>query len=185
MRFLLLLVPLLTALAACGGSPMRYASPPVGSGNRISIGVSQLEVREVSLPAYAQGDEIWSEVEGGALESKTEVLWADSPSRGVTQELTQHLAALTGARVAAEPWPFEELPQARLVVRLQDMVARRDGRFHLAGQYYVVSMGAGSDRSGTFDISAPIVPEGGTAAIVAARATAVRDLARLIADRGF
>ncbi|MFV0335674.1 MAG: membrane integrity-associated transporter subunit PqiC [Tropicimonas sp.] len=185
MRSLILLVPLLTALAACGQSPSRYASPPVASGERISIGLSQLEIREVTLPAYAQSEEIWHETEEGGLESNTDVLWADTPARGVTMELTQHLAALSSARVAAEPWPFEELPQARLVVRLQDMVARKDGRFHLAGQYYVVRLSAGSDRSGTFDISAPIAPEGGAAAVAAARAAAVRDLARLIADRGF
>lgn len=185
MRLLFLLAPLFAILAACGQSPSRYATPPVDSGERISIGLSQLEIREVSLPAYAQSEEIWYESESGALQSNTEILWADAPARGLTMELTRHLAALSAGRVAAEPWPFEALPQARLVVRLQDMVARRDGRFHLAGQYHVVRLSAGRDRSGTFDVSAPIAPEGGAAAVAAARAGAVRDLARLIAEQGF
>ena len=76
-------------LAACGQSPVRYASAPVPSGERISIGVSRLEVRDVSLPAYARSEEIWRETEGGALESDASVLWADEPERDRASQLDQ------------------------------------------------------------------------------------------------
>lgn len=184
MRPLILALLSLALLAGCGADPVRYASPPVASGNRIPVSVGQLEVREVSLPAYARTEEIWRETPGGALEADTSVLWADDPARGVTQELSGHLAALTGARVAAEPWPFEDLPQARLVVRVDEMLAGADGRFRLSGQYFVARLSAGRDTAGTFRVSAPIPPESGVPGIAAARAAAVRDLARLIAARG-
>lgn len=185
MRLLFPLIAAVAVLAACGQSPVRYAAAPVPSGDQISIGLSQLEVREVSLPAYAQSEEIWRETEEGALTSDSSVLWADDPARGVTMELSHHLGTLTGARVAAEPWPFEDLPQARLVVRIQDMVAGADGQFRMSGQYFVARLSAGRDRSGEFRVSAPYALDGGAQSIAAARATAVRDLARLIADRGF
>ncbi len=185
MRLVVTAFVALLSLAACGQSPVRYASAPVPSGDRIGISVSQLEVREVSLPSYASSEEIWRETETGGLEADSATLWADDPSRGVTMELSRHLAAVTGARVAAEPWPFEDLPQARLVVRVDEMVAGRDNRFRLSGQYFVARLSAGQDRSGAFSVSAPFAPDAGAPAIAAARATAVRDLARLIADRGF
>ncbi|WP_236545100.1 PqiC family protein [Tropicimonas marinistellae] len=184
MRRLLCLLAVASLLAACGGPTTRYAAAPVPSGNRIGISVSRLEVREVSLPTYAQTEEIWTEIDGGALRSSARTLWADEPSRGITQELSQHLSSLTGARVAAEPWPFEDLPQARLVVRVGEMVAGVDGNFRLAGQYYVASDSGRRDRSGDFRVSAPIAPDSGAQGIAAARAIAVRDLARLIASRG-
>ncbi|RYH08949.1 membrane integrity-associated transporter subunit PqiC [Tropicimonas sp. IMCC6043] len=185
MRLTLCLVALLAGLAACGPAPMRYAAPQVASGDRISIGVSRLEVREVSLPTYAQGEEIWRETESGAIESDPKSLWADDPARGVTLELSRHLAALSGAKVAAEPWPFEDLPQARLFVRVEEMVAGSDAVFRMSGQYFIARLTGGREVSGTFAVRAPIGGDGSPQAIAAARATAVRDLARLIAGRGF
>ncbi len=178
-----LTVPLL--LAACGGDTMRFATPAVPSGERILISVSQLEVREVSLPTYARSEEIWRETPAGALEADSRVLWADEPSRGVTMELARHLSVITGANVAAEPWPFEDLPQARLIVRVDEMVAGADSRFRMTGQYFVARLSAGRNLSGGFSVSAPIVPDSGSPGIAAARATAVRDLARQIAASGF
>ncbi len=185
MRLILFIVPLIGLLASCGQPSVRYAAAPVASGDRISIGLSKLEVREVSLPAYARSEEIWREAENGALTSDAATLWADDPARGVTMELSHHLATMSGARVAAEPWPFEDLPQARLVVRVQEMVAGADGQFRISGQYFVAHLEGGRDRSGEFDIAAPFSVDGGAPAIAGARAAAVRDLARLIADRGF
>ncbi|MFD0980493.1 PqiC family protein [Tropicimonas aquimaris] len=184
MRLVLPALAFSLLLTACSAPPVRYAAAPVASGDRIGISVSQLEVREVSLPTYAQSEEIWREAEGGALEADSSALWADDPARGVTMELSQHLAAFTGARVAAEPWPFEDLPQARLIVRVSEMVAGADGRFRLSGQYFVSRLSAGRDYSGTFNVSAPIAPDSGSSGIAAARAVAVRDLARQIASRG-
>ncbi|MDV7142288.1 ABC-type transport auxiliary lipoprotein family protein [Tropicimonas sp. TH_r6] len=185
MRLFISTFVLIAVLASCGASTVRYAAAPVSSGGRIAIGLSRLEVREVSLPAYARSEEIWREAENGALTSDAATLWADDPARGVTMELSHHLATMSGARVAAEPWPFEDLPQARLVVRVKEMVAGADGRFRISGQYFVAHLDGGRDRSGEFNLSAPFTPDGGAPAIAAARATVVRDLARVIADRGF
>jgi hypothetical protein len=184
MRRLLPLLPLVL-LAGCGSPPERFAAPLAPPGARIGISVSQLEVRQVTLPSYALDEEIWVETPGGALTADADLLWADEPQRGVTLELARQLAAITKARVAAEPWPFEALPQARLEVRISDFVAGADGRFRIAGQYITVALDAGRDQVRDFSVSAPIPPESGVPGIAAARAVAVRDLARLIAREGF
>ncbi len=175
----------LSALAACGGSPERFAAPLAPAGERIRLNVAQLEVRQVSLPSYALDEEIWVETESGALMADSGLLWADDPARGVTQELTRQLGAISGARVAAEPWPFEDLPQARLEVRVDEFIAGANGRFRISGQYFAVALAAGRDRAADFAVSAPIAPDSGAPGIAAARAIAVRDLARLIARDGF
>lgn len=175
----------LVLLAACSGPPaQRFAVPAVGAGERIGIGVRSLEVVEVSLPTYARSEEIWRETPGGALESDPKTLWADEPTRGMTQELSRQLSALTGARVAAEPWPFDEPAAARLEVRVDEMVAGADGRFRLSGQFYTTRRSGDRDRATAFAVSAPIAPESGARGIAAARGLAVRDLARKIAASG-
>ena len=170
-------------LAGCGADAIRFAVPDVTSNERIPVSVRTVEVREVSLPTYAQSEEIWRETEDGALVSDPEVLWADAPSRGVTQELTRQLAALTGRQVAAEPWPYLDSAEARLEVRLDEMIAGADGRFRISGQYFTASDSGNRDRFGTFKLWAPIEGEG-TPAIAAARANAVKELARQIAKDG-
>jgi len=182
---LLLPLALLLSLAACGGAPERFAAPLAPAGARIGIGPSLVEVRQVSLPSYALDEEIWVETDTGALTADSGFLWADDPARGVTQELTRQLAAITGARVAAEPWPFDALPQARVEVRIDEFVAGNDGRFRISGQYFAVTLTAGRDRAADFAVAAPIAPDSGVPGIAAARAAAVRDLARLIATNGF
>jgi uncharacterized lipoprotein YmbA len=174
----------LAVLAACGAPQQRFAAPPAPPGDRIAIPVRFVQLREVSLPAYARDEEIWVEGEGGALSPQRNLLWADAPERGVTQELARQLAAITGATVAAEPWPFDSLPQATVELRLDTFLAGRDGRFRVAGQYFVAGQPALRDRSGTFEVAAPIAPESGVPGIAAARASALRDLARLIAREG-
>lgn len=172
------------ALAACGTDPIRYAVPDVTSNERIRVAVRTIEVSEVSLPTYARSEEIWQETPDGALVANSETLWADEPSRGMTQELTRQLAALTGARVAAEPWPFFDNADARLEIRVDEMVAGADGRFRLSGQYYTASDSGDRDRSGTFKLWAPIAAESGARGIAEARANAVKELARQIAKTG-
>jgi uncharacterized lipoprotein YmbA len=172
------------SLAACGEPPQRFAVPDLASGERVRIAVSTVEVRDVSLPTYARSEEIWRETAEGALVSDPSVLWADEPTRGVTQELVRNLSALTGARVASEPWPFDEPAQARLEVRVEEMIAGADGRFRLKGQYFTASRSGGRDRAGSFDLWAPLEGEGGASQIAAARAAAVKELARQIAANG-
>ncbi len=175
MRYILILL----VLAACGSDPVRYAVPVPEVEARARVNVGSLEVRDVTLPLYAELEEIYVEQEDGGLVSDTSVLWADDPQRGVTQGLASALADLTTAQVAAEPWPLEELPEARLDVRFETMLARANGQFSIAGQYFV-ARGTGTDRSGRFAIDVPYAP-GGTVSIAAAQGRAIERLARQIA----
>ncbi|MGR3321699.1 MAG: PqiC family protein [Pseudooceanicola sp.] len=173
------------ALAACAGTEQRFSVPPASvEDERIGISYPTVEIVEVSLPTYAGAEEISIRGEGGALESSGELLWADKPSRAITLELSRHIAQLTGARVAPEPWPFADRATARVDVRVEEMLAEGETRFVMSGQYFVAPEAGGRNRSGLFSLSAPIAEGGGAAAIAAARGVVVRDLAREIARKG-
>ena len=173
-------------LAACSGDPtLRFATPEVDPGTRIATSFPSVEVRDVSLPTYAQAEEIAVENGDGSITLSDAYLWADDPSRAVTLELSRTLASLTGNPTAPEPWPFEAYPAARVEVRVSQMVASRSGVFRLSGQYFVVDMESrGRDRAALFDLTAPLDPEAGPNAIAAARAVVVAELAELIAREG-
>lgn len=171
-------------LAGCTTSPDRYAvvAPETTQSQRIAF--RSLEVRDVSLPAYAATDEITVLSQNGVLESDGAVLWADTPARAIALELTRHLARLSQARVASEPWPFEEFPQARLDIRFETLLASADGRYRAAGQYFVAVESGGRERAGLFDLTVSFDPAGGPAAIAAARGQLILDLAVKIARDG-
>lgn len=175
---------MLCTLAACAGAPDRYtvSPPPPVERQRISFGA--VEVRDVSLPAYAAADEISVIGPDGKLTSDAAVLWADTPERAVALELSRHLAQLSGARVASEPWPFDALPDARLDIRFEALVADAKGNFHAKGQYFVAVPEGRRERSGLFDLSVPYDTDGGPAAIAAARGQVILDLAGHIARNG-
>lgn len=173
-------------LAGCGGgTPDLYSvqTPPVTEN--IGISFSSVEVRDVSLPTYAAAQEIAIEGDDGKLITETDTLWADAPERAVALELAGHLARMSRARVASEPWPFEAFPQARLDVRFETLLAQRDAQFRASGQYFVAVLdGRRSERSGLFDLSVPYDPEGGPQAIARARGQVILDLAQEIARNG-
>ncbi len=172
------------ALAACGGPSNRYATEPVQVTQTQRISFRAVEVREVSLPAYAAADEISVQTADGRLVSDGSVLWADTPDRAVALEISRNLTQITGARVASQPWPFEAFPDARLDVRFEKLVAQEDGRFRASGQYFVAVADGGRERSGLFDLTVPFDPMGGPAAIAVARAQIVLDLSSFIARDG-
>ena len=178
---MLRLAPLvLLLLAACStAGPARYAVPLPPIEERIPVNVRSLEVRDAQLPLYAELEEIYVESEEGALLSDTEVLWADDPRRTITQGLALALARMTTARVAAEPWPLDDFPDARLDVRLETVLAGADGVFRLSGQYFV-SREEGGGSAEQFAIAVPYVP-GSVNAIAAAQGAAIAELARTIA----
>lgn len=179
-----LLLPL-AALAACGPAPLRLTTPPPVTAERVSVGYSTIEVLDVSLPEYAADDRIFVQVPGGALTPVSGAVWADDPARALTLELSLTLADLTGARVAPEPWPFVEPPEALVDVRLAEIVADASGAFLLRGQYFVASREeTARDRAREFRIAIPLPPEPGPAAIAAARSQATAALARQIATDG-
>jgi hypothetical protein len=171
-------------LSACGGTPALYpvTPPSVQDTQRIRFGA--VEVRDISLPTYASASEIATLDTAGKLVTDGAVQWADSPERAVALELTRHLARLTGARVASEPWPFEAFPDARLDIRFESLVAGADGQFRTSGQYFVSVADGGREQAGLFDLAVPFDVDGGPLAIAMARGRIVLDLATYIARNG-
>lgn len=176
-------IAILMLLAACG-SPERFAvtTPEITQTARIAF--ASVEVRDVSLPSYAAADEITIRSEDGTLTSSSDVLWADAPERAIALELSQNLARLTKRRIASEPWPFEQFPDARLEVRFAELVATSAGVFSTSGQYFVAVEDGGRERSGLFDLNVSFDPAGGPNAIAQARGQLILDLARFIAREG-
>lgn len=177
-------LPLVLLLAACSGTELRYPVPVPEITESVSIRFGSVEVRDVSLPSYAAAEEIQIQRADGALVSSPDLLWADEPEREVSLSLSRNLAALTNARIANEPWPFDGFPDARVEVRIEDMLAIETGIFRLSGQYFVAPSSGRGDRSDYFRITAPFDPEGGVAAIGAARAQALLELSEIIAREG-
>ncbi len=172
-------------LSACGPAPLRIAVPPTDAAESQSIGFDSVEVLEAQLPTYAEGEDIFVQGQGRAL-TQTGAIWADDPSRAFTLELTDALNDLTGARIAPDPWPFEEPAGARLDVRVAEFAPDLTrGTFLLRGQYFVAALDeSGRDRAREFRVEAPLAPSRGPAAIAAARAQATVLLAREIASDG-
>ncbi len=171
----------LAFLAACGAPDSIVVQTP-SITETLRIGFRSVEVKDVSLPSYAAADEIAQQTPDGSLIT-SKVLWADSPERAVGLELTRNLARLTRARIASEPWPFEEDAAASLDVRFSDLIAGTDGVFRATGQYFV-GVYEGRERSGLFDLSVSYDPKGGPAAIASARGQIILDLAKYIARKG-
>ncbi|WP_299784015.1 ABC-type transport auxiliary lipoprotein family protein [uncultured Roseobacter sp.] len=174
----------LGVLAACGAAPDRYIVPSPEAADRQRIAFRAVEIREISLPAYAASDEISLQGLDGRVTSDGAVLWADTPERAVALELARHLARLSGARVASAPWPFESFPDARLELRFESLVANDAGQFVATGQYFVAVTDGRRERSGVFDLAVAFDPAGGPQAIAAARGQIILDLARFVAVNG-
>ncbi|WP_226622432.1 membrane integrity-associated transporter subunit PqiC [Alloyangia pacifica] len=168
----LLLLPMLAA--ACSGPEPRYRmdSAPPAASMRLAVGT--LEVREVSLPAYADASEILLEDASGAMTQVEDALWADDPRRAMTQTLAERLGVISGATVAAEPWPLEEPAQAAVHVRVSEAVASASGSFRLKGQYALSSYDRViRERVSRFEITVPLqAASAGAIADAAGRATA-------------
>jgi len=132
---------LLLALAACGDTTPRYLIPAAteATAPRLALRVASVEIRQVSLPAYAADDQLLREEASGALKPVKSALWADTPNRAITQQLADFIAATSQAQVAAEPWPLSTPAQAQVDVRVSELAARLDGQLHLKGQFAVSS----------------------------------------------
>ncbi len=173
---------LVVLLAACSGADEpRFRIEPAPISARMRIAAGTIELREVTLPAYAAEPAILAECTDGALYPHGNGLWADDPAQGVTSALVTALSARTNATVAAEPWPLTDPAQVRLDVRVAQFYARSDGSFEMAGQFAVAS----PDRVvrefiRSFEIRVPIRGEA-PGALAAAQGEAISELATLIA----
>ncbi|MGD9295035.1 MAG: ABC-type transport auxiliary lipoprotein family protein [Roseobacter sp.] len=184
MKLAAVILGIVLVLTGCSGTPDRYAVPPPDVTERQRIGFGAVEVREVSLPAYAASDEIATQSADGRLTSDGGVRWADTPDRAVALEVARYLTQISGARVASAPWPFEAVPDARLDLRFETLVASDAGEFRASGQYFVAVSDGRRERSGLFDLAVAFDPEGGPAAVAAARAQIILDLASFVARNG-
>ena len=175
------------AFAGCGdgAGPVRYTGAEPAAFAQVSIPMSSVAVREVSLPAYASEEGIAISDGSGAITSGPDNIWADDPTRAVTLRLTSALADLTGRLVASEPWPFRDDPEATIEVRVEQFIAEAGGQFVAQGRFYVAhSASERKDKAVSFSLAEPFNVEGGYRAIAAARTRIISALARDIASRG-
>lgn len=155
MRFLMLAV----LLAACTSAPEpRIQLAPVTVNPVAATSVARsIELREVSLPYYAQGEQIGVEQADGTVSLRNDVLWADLPPRALTMRLAQTLAArLPETAVAAEPWPMLSRADLRVEVQVSRAVGQVGGEYVLEGQYFIIALNRGTfEHAQSFAITQP------------------------------
>lgn len=173
------------ALLACGAPDIRFGSPQsVAPVENVSVRFARIEVLDVSLPSYAESEEIFVRDATGAI-APLGPLWSDAPSRGATLELVRTLGEATGRLVAPAPWPFRDPSDVRVDVRLDAFLATETGTFRVSGQVFVAPEDAlGRDNARSFEIETVVSDSTDAAAISAARSAALRQLAVFIARNG-
>jgi uncharacterized lipoprotein YmbA len=170
------------ALGACSPTVKQFVVAPVEPVARIPARVSSIEIRDLSLPRYATADEVTIRDDDGVLRADRSTGWADDPQRSLTLALARNLATITGARVAAEPWPFTDSPAASVTVQVEQLLAGPDAMLRFTGLYAVAPVASGlSDRSGRFNIAVPMAGND-PGDVAAAQGAAVARLAELIAQ---
>lgn len=168
---------LIPFLAACGDNKARFVIPSGPDSEEIRLRVGSIEVRDVSLPAYASASEILVEDAEGALRPVSKAIWADEPARAVTSALARSLDVKSTASVAAEPWPLTDGPAVRVAVLIEQMIARTDGNFVLSGQFALSSpSGAIREKLQRFEIMVPM-PDSAPGAVAASAGKAIDRLA--------
>lgn len=140
MTFRPALAPVLVAalLAGCG-TDTTYLTAPTAAEQQVALRVGSIEVQDMVLPDYAEAPEIMIEGADGGLKPIKGAVWGNMTARGVSAQLVESLGARTTAKIAAEPWPLTDYPDATLQVRVDRILARADGSFVFSGQYAVAS----------------------------------------------
>lgn len=169
-------------LMSCGDNNARFpiATAAEATLTKSRVAVRTIEVRDISLPAYASASEIVVEQDTGALSVVSKAIWADDPVRGVTGALARSLDLRSTATVAAEPWPLAESADVRLEVRIDRMIAKADGQFELSGQFAIAAPnGAIRESLQRFSVSAPMA-DSSPSAVAQATGAAIDSLAGVI-----
>ncbi|WP_339108751.1 PqiC family protein [Thioclava sp. GXIMD4216] len=181
----------LVTLAACSDplDTAQYAIDPAPAKDTLPNRLGRAELREISLPDYASGQEIAFQTPDGALRSSPDNIWADDPKRAMTLALARQISEMSGATVIAEPWPLASDPQRKIEVRVDRFLAAADGAVHLDGVYYVSPASyaaSGGDTVRRFDITVPMGGVAGKAAdpglIARTQSAALGQLAAQIAQ---
>lgn len=170
---------LVSLLAACGGNEDLYLIGTNTSAGETRVSTRSIEVKEVTLPAYAAASEIAYQTPEGALKTAKGVLWAEEPRAAVTRIIAERLDTGTTANAAAEPWPLLDGPDTTVTVRIDRMVARADGQFELSGQFATSSFN-GRDRLRRFSILQPLA-DSSPATIATTTGAALAELSGQIA----
>ena len=182
MRHILIASAVIATLSACsnGEKTARYLIDPPVTGERLANRLGTTELKDVSLPDYANAGEVSWQTADGAVRSNTKELWADNPQRAFTQTLARTISDISGATVIGEPWPLAEPPRRTLEVRVETALAEANGIYRLSGRYFVGDSGAGgSNQARSFNIAVPMGTTEPTPAIVArAQSQAIAQLAR-------
>lgn len=177
----LMIMALAVALAGCSAPTNRLALMPQSSTLELRPLVGSAMVRTVSLPAYAAAEEVARETQDGLIGADADVLWADDPQRAATLVLTSTLSDILNIDVGPEPWPFIRLPDVAIDVRVARILARADGQFDLAGQFFVGGDGIDFRNTATdFAITVPMSDQS-LGSIAAAQSFALVQLAEAIA----
>jgi hypothetical protein len=170
-------------LAGCTAQPDRLALTPAASSLQLQPAVASAVVRTVSLPTYAAVEEIPLQGESGLITTESGMLWADDPQRAVTLAIATTLGTITGVDVGPEPWPFIDLPDVAIDIRVAQMIAGADGTFWLSGQYFVGGDGiAFRNTAHRFDIRQPMADQS-LGSISAAQSATILTLTEDIARR--
>lgn len=177
MKASIALMCLTLLIAACGDNKARFIITSADETAETRVRVNSIEVRDVSLPAYASASEIVVEDADGAFRPAKKAIWADDPPRAVTTALARSLDVKSSATVAVEPWPLSDGPEVQLAVRVEQMAARADNTFNLSGQFALSSpTGALRERLQRFDIVVPM-QDASPASVAAATGAAIDALA--------
>lgn len=159
----------------------RYLIDPPATPGQVANRLGSAELKDVSLPEYASGQEVAFQTEDGAVRSNPRNLWADNPQRAFTLSLARAISDASGATVISEPWPLAEPPQRVLEVRVEKALAQVNGIYRLSGRYFVSDEGSGgANHARSFDISVPMTGTGAGASAQAA-SQAIGELAQQIA----
>lgn len=173
----------LVALSACSDpeDTARFLIDPPVPGGQVPNRLGSAELKDVSLPEYASGQEVAFQTPDGAVRSNPDNVWADNPQRAFTLSLARAISDASGATVIGEPWPLAEPPQRVLEVRVERALAQANGIYRLSGRYFVADEGSGgANHARSFDISVPMGSTG-PGASAAAASSAIAILARQIA----
>jgi uncharacterized lipoprotein YmbA len=173
----------LVLLAGCSSpeKTARYLIEPPAASGQVTNRLGTAELKDVSLPEYASGQEVAFQTADGAVRSTPGNLWADNPQRAFTLSLARAISDVSGATVISEPWPLAEPPQRGLEVRVEKALAQSNNVYRLAGRYFVSDEGSGgANHARSFDISVPMASNQPAAAAVAS-SQAIAILAQQIA----
>ena len=170
-------------LAGCSSpeKTARYLIDPPPLTTQVPNRLGTAELKDVSLPEYASGQEVAYQTKDGAVRSTPKNLWADTPERAFTLTLARAISDVSGATVIGEPWPLAEPPRRVLEVRVEKALAQSNNTYRLSGRYFVSDdASGGANHARGFDISVPMANET-PAATAAAQSQAISMLSQQIA----